>query len=235
MDWIHTLLDNSSTPMLTAFALGLLTAISPCPLATNIAAIGFIGKNIENRQRIFFNGFLYTLGRIIAYSVLGIILITILNEGASVFGLQKVIGKWSELLLGPILIIIGLFMLLGHKLNLSKLNIGENSENFARKGGSGALLIGILFAFAFCPTSGVFYFGMLIPMSVSVNNGWILPSVFAIATAIPVLIVAWVLAFSAEKIGKLYGRIHNIQKWLTISTGLLFIVIGLYYCMTIYL
>mgnify|MGYP001188813465 CR=1 FL=1 len=100
MDWLQTLLDSSTTPTLTAFLLGLLTAVSPCPLATNIAAIGFISKDIKNRQRIFRNGLLYTLGRVIAYTVLGVILILILKEGASLFGIQKFIGKYGELILG---------------------------------------------------------------------------------------------------------------------------------------
>lgn len=120
MDWLQTLLDNSSTPVLTAFLLGLLTALSPCPLATNIAAIGFIGKDMENRKRIFRNGLLYTLGRILSYTLLGIVLIMILKEGSSMFGIQKTIGTWGELAIGPLLLIIGLFMLWRDKLNLPK-------------------------------------------------------------------------------------------------------------------
>ena len=142
MDWLQTLLDNSTAPVLTVFLLGLLTAISPCPLATNIAAIGYISKDIENRKRIFRNGVLYTIGRVIAYTVLGIILISILKEGASVFGIQKTIGKWGELLLGPLLLVIGLFMLFGHKLNIPQFGFGGNREGLARKGGWGALLLG---------------------------------------------------------------------------------------------
>ena len=117
MEWLQSLLDNGTTPALTAFLLGLLTAISPCPLATNIAAIGFIGKNIENRKRLFRNGVLYTLGRIIAYTVLGIILIIILKEGASMFGIQQFIARYGELIIGPALLLIGLFMLFSDKLN----------------------------------------------------------------------------------------------------------------------
>lgn len=78
MNWLQTLLDNSTTPVLTAFLLGLITALSPCPLATNIAAISFIGKDIENHHRIFLNGLLYTLGRVLAYTILGFVLIIIL-------------------------------------------------------------------------------------------------------------------------------------------------------------
>lgn len=234
MDWLQTLLDNSTAPALTAFLLGLLTAISPCPLATNIAAIGYISKDIENGRRIFRNGVLYTIGRIIAYTVLGIILISILKEGASVFGIQKTIGKWGELLLGPLLLVIGLFMLVGHRLNIPQFGFSGNGEGLARKGGWGALLLGILFAMAFCPSSGVLYFGMLIPMLVTANAGWLLPVLFAIATALPVLAVAWILAFSVEKVGEFYGKLRTIQKWLNIIVGLLFIGVGAHYCVILF-
>lgn len=234
MDWLQTLLDNSTAPALTAFLLGLLTAISPCPLATNIAAIGYISKDIENGRRIFRNGVLYTIGRIIAYTVLGIILISILKEGASVFGIQKTIGKWGELLLGPLVLVIGLFMLVGHRLNIPQFGFSGNGEGLARKGGRGALLLGILFAMAFCPSSGVLYFGMLIPMSVTANAGWLLPVLFAVATALPVLAVAWILAFSVEKVGEFYGKLRTIQKWLNIIVGLLFIGVGAHYCVILF-
>ena len=234
MDWLHALLDNSTAPALTAFLLGLLTAISPCPLATNIAAIGYIGRDIENRRRLFLNGVFYTVGRIIAYTVLGIVLISILKEGASVFGIQKAIGKWGELLIGPMLLLIGLFMLIGHRLNLPRFGFGGNGECLARKGGWGALPLGVLFAMAFCPTSGVFYFGMLIPMAVTASAGWLLPVLFAVATALPVLAVAWILAFSVEKVGEFYGRIRTLQKWINIIVGIIFIAVGMYYCLMMY-
>ena len=234
MDWLQNLLDNSSTPVLTAFLLGLLTAISPCPLATNIAAVGFIGRNIENRKRVFINGLLYTLGRVLSYTLLGVVLIMILREGSSLFDIQKTIGTWGELLIGPMLLIIGLFMLWGDRLNLPKFGFNGNAEGLARKGGAGALLIGVLFALAFCPTSGVFYFGMLIPMSATATAGYLLPAVFAIATAIPVLIVAWILAFSVQQMSSFYGRIKTVQKWLNVIVGILFIVIGIYYCFVMF-
>lgn len=230
MDWLQTLLDNSSTPVWTAFLLGLLTALSPCPLATNIAAIGFIGKDIENRRRIFWNGLLYTLGRILSYTLLGVVLILILKGGSSMFGIQKTIGVWGELVLGPLLFLIGLFMLLGDRLNLPQFGFQGNAEGLARKGGWGAL-----FALAFCPTSGVFYFGMLIPMSATATAGYLLPVVFAIATAIPVLVVAWILAFSVQQLGSFYGKMQKVQKWMNRIVGVLFIVIGIYYSWIMYL
>lgn len=235
MDWLYNLLDQSTAPALTAFLLGLLTAISPCPLATNIAAIGFIGKNIESRRRIFANGLLYTLGRTLAYTLLGILLLAVLKGGSSMFGIQKAVSEWGELLLGPLLLVIGLFMLIGDRLNLPKFGFNGDAEGLAKKGGWGALLIGVLFALAFCPTSGVFYFGMLIPMAATTTTGYLLPAVFAIATALPVLAVAWILAFSAQQLGNFYGKVRNVQKWLNLIVGLLFIAIGLYYCYIMYL
>lgn len=235
MEWLQSILDNGAAPALTAFILGLLTAISPCPLATNIAAIGFISKNIEDRKAIFMRGIYYTVGRVLAYTVLGIILISILKEGASMFGIQKAISKWGELLIGPVLLVIGLFILFGHKLNLPKFGFdGSNSEKLAGKGSWGALLLGVLFAMAFCPSSGIFYFGMLIPMSVTATVGWLLPVLFAVATALPVLVVAWILAFSVEKVGEVYGKIQTVQKWLNIVVGTLFVIVGIYYCYTMY-
>ena len=235
MEWLQSLLDSSSTPAVTALLLGLLTALSPCPLATNIAAIGYIGKHIESRKGVFVQGLLYTLGRTIAYTLLGVVLIAILRSGASVFGIQKFIATYGEMILPPALLLIGLFMLFGNRLNLPSFGFGGKSEGLAQRGGVGALMLGVLFALAFCPTSGFFYFGMLIPMSASATMGYLLPILFAIATALPVLVVAWILAFSAGQIGAVYGKMQAIQKWLNIVVGTLFIAIGIYYCLTIYI
>lgn len=230
MEWLQSIVDSSTTPALTAFVLGLLTAISPCPLATNIAAIGYIGKHIDSRRMVFLNGILYALGRVIAYTVLGIIVISIIREGAGAFGIQKAVGKWGEMLLGPLMLAIGIFMLVVSKINLPKFGFSGNGERIAGKGGLGALLLGILFALAFCPTSGVLYFGMLIPMSVTASAGWTLPMIYAIATALPVIVVAWLLAFSIERIGSFYGKIQTIQKWINSIVAIIFIAVGVFYC-----
>lgn len=234
MEWLQSLLDSSTTPAVTAFLLGLLTALSPCPLATNIAAIGYIGKRIGNRKGVFLQGLLYALGRTIAYTLLGVVLIVVLRSGASVFGIQNFIATYGEMALPPALLLIGLFMLFGNRINLPSFGFGGKGDWLARQGGAGALLLGMLFALAFCPTSGVLYFGMLIPMSASTTMGYMLPIFFAVATALPVLVVAWILAFSAGQIGTAYGKMQTMQKWLNITVGVLFIAIGIYYCLTIY-
>lgn len=233
--FLQNLLESSNIPFITAFILGLLTAISPCPLATNITAIGYISKDIEDKKRIFRNGLLYTLGRIVSYTALGIILIFILKQGSSLYGIQKFIAKFGGVIIGPLLIIIGLFMLYGHKLNLPKFGFsGKNSEKIRKKGGWGALWLGVLFALAFCPTSGIFYFGMLMPMSAMEAGGYFFPVVFAIATALPVIIVAWLLAFSFVEVGRFYNSVQKFEKWFSKAIALIFIIIGIYYTYSFY-
>jgi cytochrome c-type biogenesis protein len=235
MHFLQNILDNSNVPILTAFVLGLLTAISPCPLATNITAIGYIGRDIESRKRIFWNGILYTAGRVIAYSVLGAILIYLLRRGENLFFIQKGVSKWGEMLIAPALILIGLFMLLGDRLHLPKFGFSGNMESDKLKGSLGSLLLGMLFAMAFCPTSGVLYFGMLIPMSAQTTGGYFLPLVFAFATGLPVIFVAWFLAYSVAGVGKFYNRMKVFQRWFNMIVAILFIIVGLYYAYTFYL
>lgn len=235
MDFLQNLLDNSNIPVITAFLLGLLTAISPCPLATNITAIGFISKDIGNRNNIFLGGLLYTLGRVVAYTVLGIILISILKEGSSMFSLQKGINEYSEMLIAPVLIFVGIFMLFGDRLNLPKFGFSGTGRTEKLKGNLGSLLLGVLFALAFCPTSGLFYFGMLIPMSATEPGGYLLPVVYAVATGLPVVLVAWILAYSVAGIGKFYNRIQIFQKWFNRVVAALFIAVGIYYAYINYL
>ena len=245
MDFLNQLIDNSQVPVITAFLLGLLTALSPCPLATNVTAVGYIARscmegNVSKsnaQRRILWSGMLYTLGRTLAYTLLGALLIYIIRQGADTFGLQQVISEWGELILGPALVIIGLFMLFGDRLHLPKLSLtpspspkGEGSY----KGNMGSLLLGILFAMAFCPTSGLLYFGMLIPMSAEATAGYLLPLVFAIATALPVLVVAWVLAYSMQSLGKVMGKISIFQRWFNRVVAILFIGVGIYYSITMF-
>lgn len=235
MNFLQSILENSSVPVITAFILGLLTAVSPCPLATNITAIGFIGKDIENRHRIFINGLLYTLGRILTYTVLGFILIPILREGASMFSVQKAVSKYGEILIAPLLIVIGIYMLDLIKLNIPKISINGEYVKKRTKGSWGALFLGILFSLAFCPSSGIFFFGMLIPLSAAEAGGYLLPVVYAIATGLPVILVAWVLAYSVAGLGKFYNRIQAFEKWFRKIVAILFIAVGIYYAVIFYL
>lgn len=226
MQYLQTILENSQYSVLTAFILGLMTAISPCPLATNISAIGFISRNIENRRRVFLQGLVYTLGRAIAYTGLGIILFF----GASKMKVTLLFQGWGEKLLGPLLIIIGLFMLDVIHVRLPAFHgltdkIGEHSK----RSYWGTLLLGVVFAMAFCPYSGVLYFAMLIPMTIASVGGLYLPIVFAIATGLPVIIFAWLLAFAVGNVGELYNQIKTFERWFRRVVAVLFILVGLWY------
>lgn len=237
MEFLQNLSSSSQLPVITAFLLGLMTSISPCPLATNIAAIGYISKDLQSKRKIFLNGILYTLGRVISYTLLGIILILILKQGSSIFKIQRAIGSYGELFIGPLLILIGLFMLGIIRINISL--FGRLSSRMGEKAnggnGWGALMMGVIFALAFCPYSGVLYFGGLIPLSVSAAGGFTLPVFFAIATGLPVIIFAFILAFSIAGIGSLYNRIKIFEFWFRRVVAIIFILVGVYYVYIVYL
>ena len=233
MEYLQHLLDNTQAPFLYAFILGLMTAISPCPLATNITAIAYISKDIENKRKIFTNGLIYTLGRAISYTLIGLILFF----GASKFHVSKIFTANSEKILGPLLIIIGVLMLDIIKINFPSFGkLTEKFQNNSKKGSSlSALFLGIVFALAFCPYSGVLFFGMLIPMTIASSTGLYLPVVFAIATGLPVIIIAYILAFSVSSIGNFYKNIQTFQKWFNRIVAVVFILVGIYYVYLFYI
>jgi cytochrome c-type biogenesis protein len=230
--FLSDLLENSSMPFVSAFILGLMTAISPCPLATNITAVGYIGKDIGNRNRVFTNGLVYTIGRAVTYTLLAVIIYI----GADQFKLSGLFQKYGEKILGPLLIVTGVFLLGLFTVNFP--GVGKLTQKYQQKGVRNymdVLILGIIFALAFCPYSGVLYFGMLIPMSISSSSGLLLPVVFAIATGIPVIIFAWFLAYAVSGIGSLYNGLKIFEKWFRKAIAIVFIGIGLYYVIVIYL
>jgi len=232
MEFLTDLLENSTMPWFTALLLGLMTAISPCPLATNITAIGFIGKDIENRNRVFLNGLFYTLGRAITYTGLALIIFL----GVDQLKFSGFFQRYGEKFIGPLLLIIGLFMLDIIKIKFpgfSRLTSGM--QNKQRWSYFDAILLGFVFALAFCPYSGVLYFGMLVPMTVTSASGLYLPMVFAIATGIPVIIIAWILAYTVSGVGSFYNKMKSFELWFRRIIAILFIIVGIYYIVRVYL
>jgi cytochrome c-type biogenesis protein len=225
MEWVNELAQNQEMPLLAALALGLLTAIAPCPLATNITATAFIAKTISSRKKVLLSGLLYTLGRMISYSAIGMII----YFGASTFQIAKLFQGNGEKYIGFVLVILGLIMLDIIKLNFIKGGnwIEKLSDKFKTKGLLGAFLLGALFALAFCPYSGALFFGMLIPMTI--KSGLAMPVLFSIGTGLPVILFAFVIAFSMEKLGMYFKAITRIEKIMRILAGLTFIITGLYY------
>lgn len=227
MDYLQNLADGSSWPMLTAFVLGLMTAVSPCPLATNITATAYLSKDIGVKYRVLFNGLFYTLGRMFSYTALGLIF----YFGASQFRVAQLLQNIGGLWLGVALIVIGVLMLDVIKWNIP--GLGTLTSGLEKKEGRksywDAFLLGFLFALAFCPYSGVLYFGGLIPLTIASPSGLLLPPVFAVATGLPVIIIAWLLAYSVGNIGTFYNKMSVFQKWFKRIVAGVFIMVGIYY------
>ena len=231
-EFLSNIYSNSSVPVWSAIVLGLMTAISPCPLATNITAMGFISKDLDNRNRVFYNGIIYTLGRAFSYTLLAFILFI----GADQFKVSSLFQQYGEKFLGPLLLVIGLFMLGVLKFNLPGFsNLTKKFQNKSQHNYLEVFLLGVLFALAFCPYSGVLYFGMLIPMTIQSTSGLYLPLVFAIATGIPVVIFAWLLAYAVSGVGKLYNRIKSFEIWFRRVVAVLFIGVGIYYSIVVWI
>jgi len=231
MEFLHNFLSNSTFPVLTAFILGLMTTISPCPLCTNVTAIGFLSKNVKNRQQIIVNGLMYALGKIIAFTSLAAVFVL----GGSILPTQHFFETYGEMLLGPFLILGGLFMLeffhFHHHTSKHHAS-GSYSDRIISKSKSGSttwsLLLGIIFSLAFCPYSGVLYFGGLIPLTLAEPAGLLLPVIFAIGTGLPVIIVSWILAYSLSGIGSFYNKIQVFEVWFRRITAVIFILVGIY-------
>jgi cytochrome c-type biogenesis protein len=233
MEFLQSLIDNSQFPIITAFLIGLMMAISPCPLATNISAMGYISKDIQNKRKTFLNGLYYIIGRIISYTVLSIVLIYFIKQGVSTFKIAQFFTNYGPIILGPLLIIMGLFMLDFIKLNfLPKINIKLRDGKSKQGTYWNSLFLGIVFALAFCPFSGVLFFGGLIPLSVSTSapTGYLLPIVFSIGTGLPVILFAWVIAYSISSVGSFYNKIKTFEIWFRRIVAVLFIIIGVYFC-----
>ncbi len=231
MDILTQWLDNTQLPLLSALLLGLMTAISPCPLATNITAVGFISKDIKSRRKVFYNGLIYTLGRSVTYIGIGLVIIT----GVEQMQLAAGLSVYGEKLIGPLLLIIGIFMLGVIKISLPGIgSFSEKIENSHRNSFPGVLMLGIVFALAFCPYSGVLYFGALIPMSIGSGQGIPMLFLFALATGLPVIILSWILAFAVNKMSLFYNRMKSFERWFRKMIALVFILVGIYYIIVVY-
>jgi cytochrome c-type biogenesis protein len=233
MDFLNQLLANSNWPILTATIIGLMTAISPCPLATNISAIGFLSRNLSNKRLVLWQSLVYTLGRSISYVGLAAIFLL----GFDQTNIQGFFSKYGEKILGPLLIIIGLFMLDFIRIKLPSIRgFTSKAEEKSQTGTFWSVLfLGIVFALAFCPYSGVLYFLMLIPLTLSSPEGLLLPLSFSIATALPVILFAILIAYTVSAAGKFYNKIKVFELWFRRIVSVMFILTGLYLLYLIYI
>lgn len=214
----------------SAFWLGILTAISPCPMATNIAAISFIGRQVGSRRRVIQSGLLYTLGRTLAYVALGF---AVTAGALATADASRFLQKYMNEILGPVLILLGMALLgwIGSGLSLNLAGAGVQ-QRASRGGARWSMMLGVLFALSFCPVSAGLFFGALIPLSIRESSRLLLPLIYGIGTALPVLVFAFLIAFSTEYVGKLFDRLTQVEKWVRATAGALFILAGVYYCVT---
>ncbi len=210
--------------------LGILTSISPCPLATNIAAISFIGRRVGNPKAVTVTGLLYALGRSLTYVVLAVVLVSSLLSAPAV---SHVLQKYMNKILGPILILVGMLLLELIQINLPG---GGASEKMGKRvegwGIWGGLALGIVFAMSFCPASAGLYFGSLIPLSVKYESRVLLPLLFGVGTALPVFAFAILIALGTQAVGRAFAKITQFEWWARRVTGVIFLVVGMYFCLT---
>jgi sulfite exporter TauE/SafE len=222
--------DSFAIAAASACWLGILTSISPCPLATNIAAITYIGKRVDRPAYVLSAGLLYTLGRTITYVVLGVMIVAgALAISDLSFFLQRNMNK----ILGPILLLAG-FVLLGTiKFNMSGPSFADRLQGRIEKYGLwGAGVLGLLFALSFCPVSAALFFGSLIPLAVEQESSVIMPTLYGIGTALPVFVFAALIALGARFVGVTFNRLAVFEKWARRITAVIFILVGVYYCLT---
>lgn len=208
-----------------AFWLGLLTSVSPCPMATNVAAIGYLARNSHSRALQLLAGLLYALGRALAYTLVGgLITWGLLSAPVLSNVLQKHLGQ----LMGPLLVLAGM-VLLGLLPGLPSFGgSGKLGKKIADLGVLGSGLLGFLFALAFCPVSAALFFGSLLPLAVRQGSAWLLPAVFGIGSALPVLVFGVLLAVARHNATKLFSRLQQSNRWLLPASGWLLVAVGLY-------
>ncbi|MFC1668924.1 aromatic aminobenezylarsenical efflux permease ArsG family transporter [Spirochaetota bacterium] len=206
---------------------GILTSVSPCPLATNIAAISYIGKNIDSTFRTLLSGIFYSIGRAIAYTgISAIIVASVISVPALSMFLQTKINMF----LGPILIVTGLILTGLIKLSIGGNRHSERAEKLTRKGPYiGSVLIGFLFALAFCPVSAALFFGSMLPISLKHQSFLTIPAIYGLGTALPVIGFAILLSTGTQYIGTVFKKLTSIEIWVRRITGAIFILIGIYF------
>ncbi len=210
----------------SALWLGLLTSISPCPLATNIAAVSFVARDLGSSKKVLWSGFLYAAGRMLTYVAIAVLAVASLLSLPEVsFFLESNMHK----IIGPILIVVGIVLLDVLPISFSASILSSSVQEKAGKWGMwGSGILGIVFALTFCPLSAALFFGSLIPLAVDGKSAVLMPSVYGLGTALPVVAFAFVMAFGVRSIGSVFDKLTQIEKWARKLTAFVFIGAGIY-------
>jgi len=218
--------------LFTAFWLGILTSMSPCPLATNIASVTFISKKTAHPKFVFISGLFYSIGRMLAYSVVGFIVI---KSFMGIPATANFLQKYMNMALGPVLILIGVFLLDVVKINIKGLSISKDKfEKLSNSGALGSFVLGFIFALSFCPVSAALFFGSLIPLALSSSIGVVLPFVYGFATGLPVLVFSILTALGINAVGSWLNKASKLEFYARKITGAVFMIVGAYYVFIIF-
>jgi len=228
------IMGTSDIAFIASFFIGLMMAISPCPLATNITAIAFVSKNITNKLKTLMIGLSYTLGRMFTYILIASMIVYF---GLNTQSISLFLQKYGEMIIGPLMIFIGLVLLQIIKFDFMK-SKSKKLEilklKLSKKGYIGSFFLGILFALAFCPFSAVLFFGMLIPLALKTGDGILIPAIFSFATGLPVIIMSIILVYSISSLGNVMNKIQIFEKNTRNIVGIIFMIVGMYYLIKLF-
>jgi cytochrome c biogenesis protein CcdA len=224
------MMDGFLAGSLTALWLGILTSISPCPMASNIAAVSFLGRNLEKNRAVLLAGVFYTLGRTASYLILGIIIVSgVLSVPSIAWFLQDSMNR----ILGPVLILVGIVLLEMVRIPMPTFGGGDRIQRIAQSGGIwGSGLIGMVFALSFCPISAALFFGSLLTLSIQHESRLLYPALYGVGTGLPVVVFSILIAFGAASVAKAFDKISRFEWWARRITGIIFILVGIYYILT---
>lgn len=223
---IRGLIENVGLPPVTALLLGVLGALSPCQLTTGAGAVALIGRHPDRRPLLA--GFAYVGGKALVYALLGL-LVVLLGQALATSSIPVI--QVVRRILGPLMLVIGL-VLIGALRSRLTLGLGERVAAFAANRldatrPRGAFVLGMAFALAFCPTLFLLFFGLLIPLALASPGGLLFPALFALGTAVPLLVLLALLGLGLGGTARASSVMQRAQPILTSVAGFVLIAAGL--------
>jgi hypothetical protein len=223
-------MSESLAALGAALWLGILTSISPCPLASNIAAVSFVGRRVGAPGRVVLAGVAYAAGRAATYVAVAAVTVVGL---VSVPGMSFFLQQRMNQLLGPVLIVAGFLMLGWIRVpGWNGRSAGALEKRLAEAGIPGAAGLGALFALSFCPVSAGLFFGGLLPLAAAGNSPVFLPTIYGLGTGLPVVALATLLAVGVGGIGRAHQAITRFERAASRTTGAVFVLAGVHLFLT---
>lgn len=217
---------EGNSPILITLLMGLLFSLEPHALMTNIAALAYIGQDVTNRKLVFRNALLYIIGRTISYGIIGTIFLVLMRQGILIDSIAHIISHYGLYMIVPFLLVMGIFLIFHVHLPHIHFKLDKYNQKHIRQP-LGSLALGALLSLAFCPANALLFFGFVIPMTVNSTSGIFLLILFALVTAVPVVIIAWIIAFSVSKMPTIYDKFQRYNNVVRRVVGVIFLLIAL--------